>query len=181
MSKKETLQAFLSPQRLYEMAGPKVYASGEKYFAAGHVRLLEHNRDQAIAEVAGSQPYRIELKLSSKELTTNCTCPAMSNHGFCKHAIALGFHLINAPPPTAKNTTKAQQKALDSFSEKYPNIAGWIKDGWIEIGRDGYSTSIIRVMDEGGLVWEGGPKHRSMDKILQAAEDAIADWLEPSP
>jgi hypothetical protein len=176
MSKKETLQAFLSPQRLYELAGPKVYARGEKYSASGHVRLLEHSRDEAIAEVAGSQPYRVELKLSSRGLTANCTCPAMSDHGFCKHAVALGLHLINAPPPTAKKAAKAQQAARDSFSEKYPNIAGWIKDGWIEIGRDGYSTSIIRVLDEGGLAWEGGTRHRSMDKILQEAEDAIAAW-----
>ncbi len=177
MSKKETLQAFLSPQRLCELAGTKVYARGEKYSAAGHVRLLEHNRDEAIAEVAGSQPYHVELKLSSKGLTANCTCPAMSDYGFCKHAVALGLYLINAPPPTAKKTAKAQQSTHDSFSEHYPNIADWIKDGWIEIGRNGYSTSIIRVLDEGGLVWEGGTRHRTMDKILQEAEDAIGDWI----
>jgi uncharacterized Zn finger protein len=152
MAKKETLQAFLSPQRLYKLAGTKVYARGEKYSAAGHVRLLAHNRNEAIAEVAGSQPYRVELKLSSKGLTANCTCPAMADHGFCKHAVALGLHLINAPPSTAKKTAKAQQVTRDSFFEKYPNIAGWIKEGWIEIGRNGYSTSIIRVLDEGGLV-----------------------------
>ena len=176
MRKKETLQAFLSPQRLYELAGPRIYARGEKYSADNHVQLLEHTRDEAIAEVMGSQPYRVELKLTSKGLIADCTCPAMSDYGFCKHAVALGLHLINAPPPTAKKTAKAQNAMRDSFAEKYPNIAGWIKDGWIEIGRNGYSTSIIRVLDEGGLVWEGGTRHRSMDKILQEAEDAIADW-----
>ncbi len=178
MSEKETLQAFLSPQRLRELAGPKVYARGEKYFAGDHVQLHEHTRNEAIGEVMGSQPYRVELKLTSKGLIAECTCPAMSDHGFCKHAVALGLHLINAPPPTAKKTVKARKVAPDNFTEKYPNIAGWIKDGWIEIGRDGHSTSIIRILDEGGLVWEGGTRYKSMDKILQEAEDAIADWTQ---
>ena len=178
MQKKETLQAFLSPQCLCELAGPKVYARGEKYWADGHVQLLEHTRDEAIAEVMGSQPYRVELKLTSKGLIANCTCPAMSDYGFCKHAVALGLHLRDAPPPTAKKTAKAQSATRDNFAEKYPNIAGWIKDGQIEIGRNGYSTSIIRVLDEGGLVWEGGTRYKSMDKILQEAEDAIAEWTK---
>jgi hypothetical protein len=176
MSKTETLQAFLSPQRLHALAGPKVYTRGEAIFAGNNVQLHEHTHDEAIAEVMGSQPYRVELKLTPKGLIADCTCPAMSDHGFCKHAVALGLHLINAPPPTANKTVKTRKVAPDGFTEKYPNIAGWIKDGWIEIGRDGHSTSIIRVLDEGGLVWEGGTRHKSMDKILQEAEDAIADW-----
>jgi len=176
MTKKETLQASLSPQRLQELAGPKVYARGEEYFTNGNVQLLEHTDDEAIAEVMGSQPYRVELKLTSKGLIADCTCPAMSDYGFCKHAVALGLCVIDAPPPTAKKTVKTRKAEPDDFTQKYPNIAGWIKDGWIEIGRDGHSTSIIRVLDEGGLVWEGGTRHKSLDKILQEAEDAIADW-----
>jgi hypothetical protein len=178
MPKKQTLQAFLSPQYLRELAGPKVYARGEEYLASDHVQLHEHTRDEAIAEVRGSQPYRVELKLTSKGLTADCTCPAMSDHGFCKHAVALGLYLIDALPPTDKKKTESRKTEADSFTEKYPNIAGWIKDGWIEIGRNGYSTSIIRVLDEGGLVWEGGTRYRSIDEILQEAENAIADWTE---
>ncbi|MGI4802991.1 MAG: SWIM zinc finger family protein [Janthinobacterium lividum] len=176
MPQKETLQAFLSPQRLRELAGPKVYARGEKYSDGGAVQLHEHTRDEAIGEVMGSQPYRVGLKLTSKGLVAECTCPAMSDYGFCKHAVALGLHLIGAPP-TAKRTIKSRKVVPDDFTERYPNIAGWIKDGWIEIGRDGHSTSTIRVLDEGGLIWEGGTRHRSMDKILQEAEDAISDWM----
>ena len=178
MSKTETLQAFLSPQRLRELAGPKVCGRGEEYSARNKVQLHEHMRDEAIGEVMGSQPYRVELRLTSEGLIAECTCPAMSDYGFCKHAVALGLHLIHAPPPTDNKTVKARRVARDSFAEKYPNIASWIKDGWIEIGRDGHSTSMIRVLDEGGLVWEGGTRHKSMDNILQEADDAIADWIE---
>ncbi len=84
MSEKETLQAFLSPQRLRELAGPKVYARGEKYAAGDHVQVHEHTRDEAIGEVMGTHPYRVELRLTSEGLTAECTCPAMSDHGFCK-------------------------------------------------------------------------------------------------
>ena len=104
MSKKETLQAFLSPQRLRELAGSKVYGRGEEYFARNHVQIHEHARDEAIGEVMGSQPYRVELRLTPKGLTAECTCPAMSDYGFCKHAVALGLCLIHAPPPTAPKT-----------------------------------------------------------------------------
>jgi hypothetical protein len=57
MPKKETLQAFLSPQRLCELAGPKVYGRGEEYSARNKVQLHEHTCDEAIGEVMGSQPY----------------------------------------------------------------------------------------------------------------------------
>ena len=175
MSKKATLQTFLSPQCLRELAGPKVYARGEDYYFRSNVHLHEHTRDEAIGEVTGSQPYRVELKLTSRGLIAECTCPAMLDYGFCKHAVALGLHLINASPPGEK-TVKTREVAPDGFTEKYPNIARWIKNGWIEIGRDGHSTSMIRVLDEGGLVWEGGTRHKSMDKVLQEAEDAVAEW-----
>jgi hypothetical protein len=34
------------------------------------------------------------------------------------------------------------------------------------------------VLDEGGMIWEGGTRHRTMDGILQEAEDAIAKWTK---
>ena len=163
MSRKATLRAFLSPQRLKELASPKVYARGEAYFADGNVLLHEHTRDEAIADIMGTQPYRVELKLTSSGLIADCTCPAMSDYGFCKHAVALGLNLINGRVP-AKKTAETRQVEPDGFTAKYPSIAGWIEDGWIEIGRDGYSTSVIRVLDEGGLIWEGRARHKSMDK-----------------
>jgi len=42
------------------------------------------------------------------------------------------------------------------FSKAYPNIAYWVEAcGWIEIGRDEYSDSFIKALDEGGTIWEG--------------------------
>ena len=130
-------------------------------------------------EVEGSLPYRVELRLSDDDkIEAECTCPAMQDWGFCKHAVAAGLFLIAAPAPTHKNSPKSRKEEKDSFAQRYPNLAGWIKDGHIEIGRDGYSTSMIRVIDEGGVVWEGGTRHKSIDKMLEEAEQAVKEWFD---
>jgi hypothetical protein len=177
MTKKQTLQSFLSTRYLREWAGEKVYSRGSEYYAEGCVRLLDHTPLQAVAEVEGSQPYRVEWKRVGPTVMADCTCPAMPQYGFCKHAVALGLMLIDASPPK-KNKSDSTEPPPDHFSEQYPNIAGWVQGGWIEIGRNGYSTSVIRVCDEGGTVWEGGTRHKSMDRILHEAEQAIATWVE---
>lgn len=65
-----------------------------------------------------------------------------------------------------------------SFEERYPNIAAWVRDGWIEIGRDGHSRSFVQVLDIGGMVWEGEVEYESVDEALAAAEAGIAAWLK---
>ena len=65
-----------------------------------------------------------------------------------------------------------------SFEEQYPNIAAWVKDGWIEIGRDDYSRSLVRVLNIGGMVWEGEEEYETVDEALSEAEAAISAWLK---
>lgn len=71
-----------------------------------------------------------------------------------------------------------KNKDSKSFEEKYPNLAGWAHDGWVEIGPTEWSRTFIRILDEGGLVWEGKRKYASMDAALSAAERAITRWLD---
>lgn len=175
MTPPRTLQSFLSSRYLREWAGEKVFQRGEDYYHENCVTIKHHAAEQAVGEVEGTQHYRVEWKLAGPTVVADCTCPAMSQYGFCKHAVALGLMLIDSTP--SKKTSKVSEP-VDYFSVKYPNIAGWVQDGWIEIGRNGYSTSMIRVLDEGGCVWEGGTRHKSMDRILQEAETAIAKWME---
>ena len=53
-----------------------------------------------------------------------------------------------------------------------------MEDGWIEIGRDDYSDSFIRVLDIGGMVWEGERSYSSLDAALADAEEAAKAWFE---
>lgn len=65
----------------------------------------------------------------------------------------------------------------NEFTDKYPNIAEWVEDGILEIGCGEYGDSFIRVLDEGGVVWEGRHKYPTLDDALQDAEKAIEKWF----
>lgn len=66
---------------------------------------------------------------------------------------------------------------IEMFEERYPNIASWIHEheGWIEIGRDEYSSSFVRILDLGGMIWEGKERYRSIDDALAAADQAVIE------
>lgn len=66
----------------------------------------------------------------------------------------------------------------DPFANLYPNIAAWVQDGWIEVGRDDYSRSFVRALDLGGMAWEGKTSYPSLHEALQALDAGIAAWLE---
>ena len=66
-----------------------------------------------------------------------------------------------------------------SFEQFYPNLAYWVESfGWIELGQDDYSQSLIRILDTGGLIWESEEDYDSLDTALQEAEAAIAAWFK---
>ncbi len=66
-----------------------------------------------------------------------------------------------------------------SFDELYPNIAWWAESGgWIELGRDEYRRSLIRVLDIGGMLWEGKESYESLGAAMDEAEAFIGRWAE---
>ena len=85
-----------------------------------------------------------------------------------------------------KKPAKSQEKPIVatrivsfSFDETYPNIVQWVNDyGWIEIGQTDYSSSLIRVLDEGGMIWESSQDYETMDEAMKALEKALADWMK---
>ncbi len=66
-----------------------------------------------------------------------------------------------------------------TFEQKYPAITQWVeKYGWIEIGQDGLSVSLVRAIDEGGVVWEIGNDYQTVDQAMQAMDAALSIWIE---
>lgn len=63
-----------------------------------------------------------------------------------------------------------------TFDEQYPNIVWMVENGRVEIGREPYSDSFIRVIDEGGLVWESDKTYKTIADALADAEAAIENW-----
>ncbi len=69
-------------------------------------------------------------------------------------------------------------KTSSPFRQAYPSIAHWVEiQGWVEIGADEYSDSLVRALDEGGLVWESMPDHQTVDEALTALEAELEEWL----
>ena len=65
------------------------------------------------------------------------------------------------------------------FDERFPTISEWVdSQGWIELGSDEHSSSMIRALDAGGMVWEGKDNYKSIDAALQDLEKGLAEWLE---
>jgi hypothetical protein len=68
---------------------------------------------------------------------------------------------------------------INPLEEVYPNIARWVTTyGWIEIGQDDYNSSFVRVLDEGGMVWEGSDDYETLDEAMQALEAGLAEWMK---
>lgn len=67
----------------------------------------------------------------------------------------------------------------DGVDKRFPALAAWVmQQGCIEIGDDGESKTLIRVLDEGGIVWEGKRKYKSLEEALAHAEQGIREWDE---
>ena len=66
-----------------------------------------------------------------------------------------------------------------SFEKSYPNITSWVtSQGRIELGQDEYSSTLVRALDAGGMVWEGSTYYATLDQAFDALETALAEWSE---
>jgi uncharacterized Zn finger protein len=73
---------------LRKLAGDKVFERGEDYHADGQVELLSLESKRVVAQVAGSEDYRTILTGSGRKIGGECSCPAFTDWGFCKHMVA---------------------------------------------------------------------------------------------
>jgi hypothetical protein len=74
------------------------------------------------------------------------------------------------------HATRADGPALE---DAYPYIAAWVDGGgWIELGQNEYSRSFVRILDTGGMVWEGTTRYISLEALLRAAEEALVHLEE---
>ncbi|AGA30150.1 hypothetical protein Sinac_6040 [Singulisphaera acidiphila DSM 18658] len=81
---------------------------------------------------------------------------------------------------TRTKQSRGEEVQPTSFDRLYPTIARWItqEEGWVEIGADDYSHSLVRALYGGGMVWEGTDVYGSIDAALRAMEAGITAWLE---
>jgi len=66
-----------------------------------------------------------------------------------------------------------------TFEACYPNISRWIEvQGWIVLGGDDYSSSLLRCLGPGGMVWESRTEHKTLTQALQALETELLPIFE---
>ena len=62
--------------------------------------------------------------------------------------------------------------------DSYSHGARWVRDfGWIGIGQDDFSRSMVRALDIGGLIWEGKSSYPTLDPALQDLDQVLAAWF----
>jgi hypothetical protein len=85
------------------------------------------------------------------------------------------LHKIETASKPDAQVESAERTPSTPIDTTYPHLAGWVFErGWIEIGSDENSRSFIRVLDGGGMVWEGKSHYPSLDRALYAANAALA-------
>ena len=76
---------------------------------------------------------------------------------------------------------KKQQsvRRTPSLDDTYPAISDWVmRSGWIELGQTDYESSMVRVLDEGGMIWEGKHSYGSLDELFGVLEKKIAQHIQ---
>ncbi len=82
---------------------------------------------------------------------------------FYRHIVPIGtWKLLNAI------------KTKIMFEKYFPNLDNWVNSrGWVELGSDEESSSWVRILDMGGMVWEDKGS-TSLDEALNVADAWLA-------
>lgn len=74
--------------KLHELVGDKVFASGKDYYRNGNVHILALLRERVLAQVEGTETYRTEVTGRGRRIGGSCSCRAFDDRGVCKHMVA---------------------------------------------------------------------------------------------
>jgi uncharacterized Zn finger protein len=76
------------------------FLRGEAYHREGRVEILAVEPRRVLAQVTGTEDYRVNLLGRGETIKGECTCPAFDDSGFCKHmaATALAANELDRGP-----------------------------------------------------------------------------------
>jgi hypothetical protein len=73
---------------------------------------------------------------------------------------------------------KTSQMDITVFEQLYPRITEWVQThGWIELGQIDGMPTFIMALDEGGLVWEGKKKYKTLDEAFRDLDEGLSEWM----
>src|SRR5215510_4208836 len=103
---------------LREHAGDKVFARGVEYHVGGEVEIISIDGDRVLADVTGSEVYRALLEGSGKAFDGECSCPAFSDWGFCKHLVATALTVNDLEPGAVEQSKDRLSRIRDHLRAK---------------------------------------------------------------
>ena len=101
---------------LKAFVGDKVFARGEAYCRDGLVTIIDMNAARVRAQVSGTEIYRTSVTGKGAKIGGECSCPAFSDFGPCKHmaATALAANDAGAAGGGALTRIRAHLQAKDA-------------------------------------------------------------------
>jgi uncharacterized Zn finger protein len=102
---------------LRELAGEKMFARGVAYHREGLVEILLIDPGRVLAQVRGTDDYRVEITGQGEHFGGECSCPAFGDWGFCKHLVATAL-AVNDQPAAEVDGAGALTRIRDHLKNK---------------------------------------------------------------
>lgn len=103
---------------LREFAGEKAFARGVAYHEDRQVEIVSIDNARVVARVIGSEVYHSQLDDTGKKFSGECSCPAFSDWGFCKHLVATALAANDLQPGELEKTANRLTKIRDFLRAK---------------------------------------------------------------
>ena len=162
---KERPQPRFDVATLRKLAGAKVFARGEEYHADGQVELLSVERNRVLAQVAGSEDYRTVLTGRGKKIGGECSCPAYTDWGFCKHMVAAALAVNESGEEEGDEATAVDRIRAHLKQQGIDRLVGMI----VELAE--HDMALFRKLDVAAAAATAGDD-KGLEKRLQQAIDS---------
>ena len=138
--------------------------------ATGRFRYLPSGLDRVLAQVAGTEDYRVELTGQGKEFDGACSCPAYGDWELCLHLVATALAVNTARTDGydafARIRNHLKQKGVDALVEMIVDMAE----------RD---TALLRKLDNAAALMHVDDKTLGA-RLRKAIDDAtrVRDFID---
>ena len=94
----------------------EILRRGYDYYKRGKVKEIIKINNGFVANVSGSDIYKVTIDVSKKHYDMKCTCPYAEDFN-CKHMVAVLYCLKNNTLPIKKNNIKIQENEMTDFEK----------------------------------------------------------------
>jgi uncharacterized Zn finger protein len=174
---KDDLASILTVEALREAAGEPSFSRGRDYFKSGQVGEIVSHEGVISARVLGTHTYKSKLFVSHGTLAYDCTCPAATEFGFCKHCVALGLAWLDR---VMGSSSAAATSPSDPMATLRAYLLGLDKDALVKIVEDhafdddAFRQRLVRKADRAATKGLDLAYYRKL--IKQAA--TVRDYIE---